>query len=297
MKFDKCEICGSIKWTLVYNGKIRDGIFGNFDEKAEVKKCGNCKVQRLCEDKCIGISSYKDSSYRKKLSKGIDVESFYAEQDIQQIFTLNTLWPRSIRDKNVMDVGAGGGSLLDYLRGFTENQIAIEPYENYHLSLSNRGYTVFNSLKNVKDKWKEQIDCAFAIQVIEHTSNPKLFLQQINPLLKKNGILILSTPNADDILLDILPNHYTSFFYRVVHRWYFNTESLVFCAKAAGYNVEQVKPVHRYSMSNMMNWLMNKKPMGNISIKNINKSIDDSWKSYLEETGKSDCLYLILSKQ
>ena len=50
-------------------------------------------------------------------------------------------------------------------------------------------------------------------------------------------------------------------------------------------------------MSNMMNWLMYKKPMGNISIKNITKRINDSWKSYLEENGKSDCLYLVLSKK
>lgn len=138
MKFDKCEKCLSDKWVSFYRGKIRDGVFDKFEKNAEVKKCRNCNLQRLNEGKCIGIASYQDSSYRDKLSKGNDVESFYSEQDIQQIFTLNTLWSRSIRNKSVMDVGAGGGSLLDYMSGFTKNQLAIEPYKNYHLSLENR---------------------------------------------------------------------------------------------------------------------------------------------------------------
>ncbi len=296
MDFDNCEICNSNLWILKYKGKIRDGTFGKYIKTGEVKKCDNCKVQRLREDSCISISSYKNSSYRKKLSKGVDVKSFYTEQDIQQIFTLNTLWPRSIRDKNVMDVGAGGGSLLDYMKGLTNQQVAIEPYENYHSSLHKRGYKVFSSLEDVDDLWKEKIDYAFAIQVIEHTLNPKIFLKQIKPFLKKNGLLVLSTPNSDDILLDLLPDDYPSFFYRVVHRWYFNLESLIFCAKLAGYKVEEVKPFHRYSMSNFINWLNHKKPMGNNRIKNINKAIDDNWKTYLEDNKKSDCLYLILSK-
>lgn len=296
MKFKKCEVCGSNAWVLVYKGKIRDGIFGKYVENAEVKKCNNCKVQRLIENKCIGLSSYINSSYRQKLSKGIDVESFYNEQDIQQIFTLKTLWPTSIRDKNIMDVGAGGGSLLDNMSVQSKNQIAIEPFQNYHSSLSNRGYNVFSSLKDSLGDWKDSIDVAFAIQVIEHTSNPRLFLEEIRPLLKKNGILILSTPNADDILLDLLPEEYPSFFYRVVHRWYFNIQSLIFCAETAGFKVEQVKPVHRYSMSNAMNWLKYKKPMGDRRLKSVDKSIDDTWRSYLENNNKSDCMYLILSK-
>ena len=297
MKFKKCEVCSSNAWSQVYKGKIRDGIFGNYVENAEVKECNNCKVQRLIEDKCIGLSSYINSSYRQKLSKGIDVESFYTEQDILQIFTLKTLWPTSIRDKNVMDVGAGGGSLLDNMSVQSKNQIAIEPFQNYHSSLSNRGYKVFSSLKDSLDDWKDRIDVAFAIQVIEHTSNPRLFLEEIRPLLKKNGILILSTPNADDILLDLLPEEYPSFFYRVVHRWYFNIQSLIFCSETAGFKVEQVKPVHRYSMSNTMNWLKYKKPMGDSRLKSVDKSIDDSWISYLENNNKSDCIYLILSKK
>tara|TARA_B110000503_G_C7068581_1_gene379886 strand:- start:78 stop:968 length:891 start_codon:yes stop_codon:yes gene_type:complete len=296
MKFTNCEICYHNNWVSIYNGKIRDGIFGNYIT-GEVKKCNKCKAQRLAEKNCLNISSYQNSEYREKLSKGIDVSSFFMEQDIQTLFTLNTLWPRSVRDKTVMDIGAGAGSLLDSLKGMTKAQLVIEPYKNYHQSLIKRGYNVFSCINDAIDTWLDKIDVAFAIQVIEHTLNPRVFLEEIKPFLKKNGILIISTPNTDDILLDILPDDYPSFFYRVVHRWYFNSLSLAFCAEASGFKVEQIVPLHRYSMSNMMNWLKNKKPMGNNEISGIDKSADDLWKTYLEKNVKSDCLYLILSKQ
>ena len=297
MKFKSCEVCYENDWVPIYNGRIRDGVFGDYIEDGEVKKCNKCKVERLAEKNCLSISSYQNSFYREKLLKGIDVASFFIEQDIQQIFTLNTLWPRSIRNKNIMDVGTGGGSLLDSLKGMTKAEVAIEPYKNYHQSLNERGYNVFSCLKDARENWLEKIDFAFAIQVIEHTLNPRAFLEEINPFLKKDGVLIISTPNTDDILLDLLPDDYPSFFYRVVHRWYFNSLSLVFCAEEAGFKVEKIVPLHRYSMSNMMNWLKHKKPFGSNRIIGIDKNADNLWKSYLESNVKSDCLYLVLSKQ
>lgn len=83
----------------------------------------------------MNLQNYEDSSYIQKLLKGEDVKSFYNEQYIRQIFTLKTFWPQFIRNRNVMDVGSVGRSLLDYLKGLTSNQIAGEPYKNHHESL------------------------------------------------------------------------------------------------------------------------------------------------------------------
>ena len=76
MKSKKCEVCHSNAWIPVYKVKIRDGIFGNYFENAEVKECNKCKIQRLCEDKFIGLSSNINSSYRQKLSMGTDEKLF-----------------------------------------------------------------------------------------------------------------------------------------------------------------------------------------------------------------------------
>ena len=127
----------------------------------------------------MNLQNYEDSSYRQKLLKGEEVKSFYNEQYIRQIFTLKTFWPQFIRNKNVMNVGSVGSSLLDYLKGPTSNQIEVEPYKNHHESFKKRGYKVFSSLEDVQQQWSGQVDFAFAIQVIEHTLNPKSFIIQL----------------------------------------------------------------------------------------------------------------------
>lgn len=43
----------------------------------------------------------------------------------------------------------------------------------------------------------EEIDCICAFEVIEHLKNPIKFLAEAKRILKKNGIIFLSTPNKD----------------------------------------------------------------------------------------------------
>ena len=195
-----------------------------------------------------------------------------------------------------MDVGCGGGSLLDNLKHLSKDQIAVEPYNIYQKSLSARGYKVFPTLNKVDKKFYNKIDLAFAIQVIEHVKSPVLFLSEIFKFLKKGGKLIISTPNRNDILMEAIPEIYKSFFYRSVHRWYFDIDSLKFCSKKAGYKILEIKPIHRYGLSNFINWLQNKSPSGFKSNKYIDNMADNFWKAYLENNQKSDCLYFILSK-
>ncbi len=295
--FKHCEICGANDWKLVYSGNIRDGKFGSFKDGCLVGLCLKCHSCRLAEKDCLEDKKYEDETYRKKLDNGLDVNDYFVDHDKQIIFTLNSICPITVRNKIIMDVGCGGGSLLDSLKGLTKKQIAIEPYNNYYNSLKKRDIEVFRNLKEAHGNFQEQIDIAFAIQVLEHTSNPIKFLKDIFKLLKKNGILILSTPNRDDILMEALPDIYPSFFYRVVHRWYFNAKSLVFCAKKSGFKLNEIKYVHRYGFANFINWLKLNKPTGNENLPFLNKLANDFWKGYLEQNGKSDCLYIILSKK
>lgn len=57
------------------------------------------------------------------------------------------------------------------------------------------GYDV--SCQSAEDfTFKEKFDVIFAGELIEHLSNPGLFFERCRKHLKKNGLLILTTPNA-----------------------------------------------------------------------------------------------------
>lgn len=295
MTFHACEICGGSGWTEVYRGSVRDGAFGAVREGAVVAQCGGCQGLRLSEAHCTPESAYDTAEYRAKLREGLDAESYFAAHDELQIHTLRAFWPQDLRRATVADIGCGAGALLDHLRGRSARQVAVEPCDLYTSDLAARGYHVYAYAADAAREWAGRVDVAFSIQVIEHTVNPRLFLEQIRPLLRPGGRLVISTPNRHDILLDLLPDRYPSFFYRVVHRWYFDAESLSACARLAGFEVSEIRHVHRYGLANALRWLRDRRPTGNARLEGIQPMADAWWTAYLEGTGRSECLYAMLT--
>jgi SAM-dependent methyltransferase len=295
MGYAACEICETTQWTHVYAGPVRDGGFGSCHDGADVAECGSCGVRRLREDCCIPASAYETDQYRAKLGAGLDSVSYFANHDRFQLHTLAVLPRDRLRDSTVADVGCGAGALLDHVRGLTSAQLAIEPCALYHADLAARGYHVFPYVQDALSDWRGCVDVAFSIQVIEHTQNPRAFLEDIRPLLRPGGCLIVSTPNSRDILMDLLPDEYPPFFYRVVHRWYFDAASLATCARLAGFEVAGVAHVHRYGLANAMQWLRDRRPCGDVRLPVIENVADQQWTAYLEMTGRSDCLFVTLT--
>lgn len=294
--FGSCEICKSRDWCVAYQGPIRDGVFPASIDDVVVAQCNFCGVQRLEENYCASIKAYETAAYRNKLKQDIHSKEHLEIQNEPIIHTLNFAWPYKLRRGVVADVGCAGGGLLDILAGSSSAQVAIEPFDLYWSLLKSRGYHVYKYSQDAVKDWKNKVDLAFSIQVIEHTDNPVQFLRDVLPLLKPDGKLIISTPNRNDILFDLIPSEFQAFFYRVVHRWYFDMNSLEKCAQLAGYRVAKILSVQRYGMANTINWLKYRAPKGHKRIDSIDEMADKFWASYLEENGKADCLYALLEK-
>ena len=293
-RFEPCAICGRSDWVVAYHGPVRDGTFGALRENAVVARCDGCGVERLAEAFCTPGSFYETDEYRRKLRQELDSESHFRTHDELQIHTLKAIWPTNLRGKTVADIGCAAGSLLDHLRGCTRNQVAVEPYDAYRGCLVARGYRAYPYARDAVTEWAGSVDLAFSIQVIEHTAAPRTFLEEIRPLLAPDGKLVISPPNRRDILFDLLPQDFPSFFYRVVHRWYFDAASLENCARLAGYEVVQMRHVHRYGMANALRWLRDRRPGGHDHLPGIDALADSFWSGYLEQSGRADCLFAVL---
>ena len=294
IQFDPCEICDADQWVSAYHGSIRDGTFGSLAEKAEVRRCGGCGAERLAEDFCLPESSYATAEYRQKIQQGLGSKNYLQTHNPLQIHTLKVSTSLPLKDAIVADVGCAGGSLLDHVRGITAEQVAIEPCDIYHERLTSQGYDVFPDLIQAAAEWAGRVEVAFSVHVVEHVPNPRSFLEAIRTLMAPGGRLVLATPNRRDLLLDLLPDNYPQFFYRVVHRWYFDADSLTDCARRAGWELESVQPVQRYGLANTLRWLRDKAPSGAEGLPGINVNADDWWKRHLEIEGRAECLYLIL---
>lgn len=289
--FPPCPVCGQDGWRPVHNGPVRDGTYGRAVD-AIVARCDGCGVERLAESASLSSEAYRAATYREHLGQDHDISKHYASHDDLARFTLDAIWPLSLRGKVVADIGCGGGSLLDHIRGLPDRLIAIDPAEGFAASLRERGYE-WHATADAATDLQGGVDVAFSIQVIEHVDDPLGFLADIRRLLKDDGICVVSTPNRDDIMMELLPDDFPSFFYRTQHRWAFDRLSLEACARRAGFSPE-VRYVHRYGMANSLQWLRDRKPAGRIGMPVIDATADGLWRTWLESTGRADNLYAIL---
>lgn len=293
--FPSCAVCGADDWQSVHRGPVRDGTFGSWRD-TEVRRCGVCGVDRLAESACLRIESYQSTDYRERLAQDHDAERHFAAHDELARFTLETLWPASLRGKTVADVGCGGGALLDHVRGVAGSIIAIDPAVPFSESLKARGYAWYPSAAQAAREHAGRVDIVLSTQVIEHVDDPRGFLEDIGRLLTPEGIAVVSTPNRRDVLMELLPDTFPPFFYRVQHRWAFDAASLSQCAQRAGLAVQEVRHVHRYGLANTMYWLKEGKPRGRTAMAPLDGAIDKNWQAWLESTGRADNLYLLLKR-
>jgi SAM-dependent methyltransferase len=105
-------------------------------------------------------------------------------------------------DMCILDLGSGTGygtSVLgaDGVRvlGIDINSEAVN-FSNKHYASSNVEFKKGDILSKLP---KDEYDLVTSFEVIEHLKNPVLFLKNINSSLKKNGVFIMSTPNASII--------------------------------------------------------------------------------------------------
>ena len=123
-------------------------------------------------------------------------------------------------NSSVLDFGCGDCSFFDLLKN---KKLILAGYDNddrYIEIGKKKGYKVFNSLNEIKGIF----DFVVANQVVEHMNLDSLneFFQKSSDLLKKDGILIVSTLNAKElyVLRDIWddPTHVRPYSVRALNR-------------------------------------------------------------------------------
>jgi len=297
-KLNVCKICGNSKYKVKYEGPIRLGKFGDISKKRykinECLSCGVISLPNVIED---STAYYETDAYRKDVDEGSDVSDYFRIHDKEQVRNLQITGTSIFRDRIVADIGCGAGSFLDSIKGYVRRAIAIEPSMLFRRSLEKRGYITYPYITDALSVYENKVDIAVSFSVLEHIDNPLLFLKQIRNILSSTGKLIISTPNADDILLQVLPDVYPQFFYRKAHLWYFNSISLKKVLELAGYKEIKIIPYHRFGLSNFLIWLRDKTPKGDLKIDFITDAMDVIWKLELERTMRCDYLYAEVSKK
>ncbi len=282
------------KDKLIYSGKIRDGVFGN----------ESTNTFEVWEDLQSGIVfldpmpsiNYDSNYYRILVNQNDDVNQYFLQHDKLQVLLLSKIFQFIPRDSVIVDVGCGGGSLLDILKGISLKSIGIEPFIGYHQSLLNRGHIVFKNIDECLNEYNEKCDVVLSNHVIEHVNDPFDFVNKLSKLTKNSGKIIITTPNYFDILLTINFDKFSPFFFRTVHNFYFSAKSLSFIATQCNLKIIKIFYYHDFGLSNTLFWLRDGIPNGNVVMNGIDSLTEQYWRLYLENSGQSNNIGIILAK-
>ncbi len=106
------------------------------------------------------------------------------------------------KSKNVLDIACGSGygckTLLDngtkFVTGCDISNETID-YAKKHYQEKNIEY-IINDIKKLNFP-NEMFDCIVSFETLEHVNEQKLVILELKRVLKKGGILIISTPNLE----------------------------------------------------------------------------------------------------
>lgn len=194
----------------------------------------------------------KNVDIQKRLfNKGFDQEETEKSKRCREnadvrIEKLNGL-VRDLSGKIILNLGCGNGDFLDREFLIKNKLIGIDISMNSLKNAVKSGYiTVLADAETGLPLKDASMDVVIASEVIEHIVNTDLFLFEINRVLKKDGLLFLTTPNINTILsyimmifLDMPP--YRSARYKSPHVKDFTKKTLIIALTNNGFTVRKIE--------------------------------------------------------
>jgi 2-polyprenyl-3-methyl-5-hydroxy-6-metoxy-1,4-benzoquinol methylase len=141
-----------------------------------------------------------------------------------------------IRDRQVLDFGAGSGLFASALRALGATVVCVEPDPEARQQLATRGLPAYSTLEALRaDLPAVRFDVVTAIEVVEHLEDPLRHLRAVRERLTPGGILFLTTPNFDSLRARLQRSRWAQYC-NPTHLFFFTQQSLERVVLAAGFS-------------------------------------------------------------
>lgn len=130
----------------------------------------------------------------------------------------------------VLDIGCSEGSFLMQFKQAGWVTCGVEPSDYAQYGQKVYGLDIRQGAFEETELPQRAFDLVTALRVLEHLSDPKVFLERVKTLLKPDGFLYLEVPDA------FKPRHHLAHFLGAEHLRLFTQGSLTRFLKQSGFN-------------------------------------------------------------
>lgn len=184
------------------------------------------------------------------------LKNIYFQNKINKILTL---YPK--KGLEILDVGCGWGDFLQILNKNHLEYLGIDLSQEAVAICREKGLNCLKAdLINLSKDSRQKYSVITFFQVIEHLKNPLKYLKAAKKLLKKNGILLITTPNNNSPLRFLFGPKW-SVYNTPSHYFFYSKKSLGRLLKMSGFNNFEVKidPPRFFSLNYVLERIFKKR--------------------------------------
>lgn len=188
-----------------------------------------------------------------KMKSKMRINSYQSPFSPQAFFNANKLdailgnVPR--KSSRILDVGCGYGTLIQRLEGSGHDCYGVEPDPAAVRVAQEHGLNVKKGVAESIPYPGGHFDVVILTEVIEHLRRPEKAVAEVNRVLKKGGLVIITTPNVMSLWLVIerLWDWYAELDYHHEHFNYFSPRSLPHMLERGGFRIASVSTIQLVS--------------------------------------------------
>lgn len=221
-----CPLCGSSDTARIFRKRQTD-----------YWKCPGCTFRFATPDVNPNLTktlSGYEEAYLQYLaadpSDAVNFESLYRWMD----------GFAPLQGKRLLDVGAGSGKLVRYLRGRGVDAHGIEPSRAlFDRFLAGDPAFTCATLEEMRASEPQAFDIITAFDVIEHVPDPRGFLREVAAFLGAGGTFFASTPDVDSLVARLFGRRWH--FYYPYHLSYLGPRTIASAAAPQGLRMLDVR--------------------------------------------------------
>ncbi len=237
-----CPLCEGTSCSIKFHMGVRD-----------IWYCGNCKVSFAWPQPTWNelLDTYNKEYFQNAALTGSDIKGVYGYADyftekqlnikrfVKILTKIEKFLPENSNRKKLHDFGCGLGSFLNLAKersfsvsGFECNDYAVNYIkENYQFRVENE-----KSLTSLISS-NEKYDVITMFDVIEHLHDPIGEIENAFKLLRKNGLLVISTTDFDNFLPRIMGRKFEDYRRVQEHLFFFTKKYLHKILEISGFSV------------------------------------------------------------